>query len=300
MNEIRLREGFVGQKQWVIPRTYIARWMTHPLLQTLMPTDIGWYPNARYHYREREQGAEQYILIFCRSGSGWYEINGTRHSVNMNDALIIPRDTPHIYGASDSAPWSIQWVHFIGSEAKFLTYYLPLDQYTIPLDAACVQQVTKLFEECYEAMIGGFVLHRLLYCAQIVHHLLGSIVFNNGAFSPTQRTSQFRSLQPTITFLHENFDKNLTLGEMAAHAGLSASHFSALFKQQTGYSPTHYFLHLKMQHAGALLSLTKKPIHQISSEVGYDDPYYFSRIFKKIMGVSPRQYRETPAKHEPK
>ena len=92
---IRLREGFRGQKQWVIPRAIVQRWSTHPMLQPLMPTDIGWYPAARYHYREREQGADEHLLIVCVAGAGWYEIDGVKGTVQPDEALIIPRGTPH-------------------------------------------------------------------------------------------------------------------------------------------------------------------------------------------------------------
>lgn len=295
MMAIRLREGFVGQKQWVIPKATLSQWITHPILQPLTPTDIGWFPHARYHYREREQGAEQHILIFCRAGSGWYEIDGERREIGVDEALIIPRGVPHCYGASEDDPWSIQWVHFVGTEADFFIYHLPSHEYCLSVDPKCAARIETLFEESYASFVGGFVLHRLVYCAQVVHHLLGSLFFNNTAFSPTLRTSDFHSVEPTLAFLHANIARSLTLSEMAKHAGLSASHFSYLFKQQTGYSPVDYFIHLKMQHACALLSLTKKPIHEIGGEVGYDDPYYFSRLFKKVMGVSPRDYREHPA-----
>jgi AraC-like DNA-binding protein len=294
MPPIRIREGFQGQKQWVIPKATLDRWSTHPMLGPLIPTDIGWYPTAKYHYREREQGADEHILIFCTEGEGWYEIGGQHEMVQPNEALLIPRGTPHIYGASDEFPWSIQWVHFYGTEADFFMLQLPLGEYKLLVDPECAATIDRLFRECYHSFVGGFIMHRLVYCAQVLRHLLGCLFFNNNHFSPGQRTSRFHSIEPTLAFLHQNMGRNLTLKEMAVHAGLSSSHFSFLFKQQTGYSPMDYFIHLKMQHACTLLSLTRKTIHEIAYEIGYDDPYYFSRIFKKVMGISPRQYRESP------
>ncbi|HLA42747.1 MAG TPA: AraC family transcriptional regulator [Aggregatilineales bacterium] len=294
--ERRIRDGFAGQKQWVIPRMFLSRWAAHPMLQTLIPTDIGWYPSAQYHYRERPEGAEQHILIFCVEGSGWYQIGDQIYTIEKYEALLIPRGQPHIYGASSSVPWSIHWVHFTGTEADLFVYHMPQGEYTLPIAPRCASLIENLFEECYESFIGGFVLYRLIYCTQVLHHLLGQAFFNNDFFSPTQRSSSFHSLHSTLTFLHQNINQNLKLSDMADHAGLSISHFSFLFKQQTGYSPMDYFIHLKMQRASAMLSLTDQTIHEIAFEIGYDDPYYFSRLFKKVMGVSPRHYRESPAK----
>jgi AraC family transcriptional regulator, arabinose operon regulatory protein len=295
MAQIRIREGFVGQKQWVLPRTILARWSAHPMLQQLSATDLGWYPAARYHYRERPGGADEHILIFCVDGEGWCEIDGARLKIAPDEAVIIPQGTPHIYGAAEQKPWTIHWAHFVGTAADFFVYYLPEGEYKLPVDPQGSAAIQDLFAECYDSFIGGFVLYRLVYCAHVLHHLLGRLFFNNSAFSPSQRTSRFHSLEATLSFLHQNITRNLALGEMAEHAGLSVSHFSFLFKQQTGYSPMDYFIRLKVQHACTLLALTGKTVHEVAYEIGYDDPYYFSRIFKKVMGMSPRQYRRQQA-----
>ena len=81
---------------------------------------------------------------------------------------------------------------------------------------------------------------------------------------------------------------------MADHAQLSKSHFARLFKEQTNYSPVEYFIRLKLQRACMQLALTRKTIREISYNLGYTDPYYFSRIFKKIIGKSPSQFRADP------
>jgi transcriptional regulator GlxA family with amidase domain len=66
-----------------------------------------------------------------------------------------------------------------------------------------------------------------------------------------------------------------------------------MFCKEVQFSPINYFLHLKIERAGQLLLHTNMKINQISLKLGFDDPYYFSRLFKKIKGVSPKQYRET-------
>jgi AraC-like DNA-binding protein len=291
MSTIRIREGFTGQILHVIPRSIVASASSHPLLYPLMPTDIGWYPQARYHYCARETGAPEHILILCAAGSGWYEFNRQMRPLQAGEALFLPRSQAHIYGASESDPWSIHWVHFVGSSADYLVNQLLNGIHTLKVDAEAMRHLDQLFRQCYDLFLGGFVLHRLIYVSQILHHILGCLVFHNRAFSPTQRTSRFHNLDATLAYLQDNLDQPLTLREMADHAELSVSHFSHLFREQTGYSPMDYFIHLKIQHACTLLTLTRKTIREISFAIGYDDPYYFSRIFKKVMGLSPRAYR---------
>lgn len=289
----RIQEGFSGQKMWVIPKPALAKWSAHPMLQSLIPTDIGWYPSAKYHYREREQGADEHILIYCVEGAGWCDIAGEHHLINASEALIIPRHTPHVYGAVEATPWSIHWMHFIGTEADFFVHHVPSGEYKLPVDPQCALAVDQLFKESYDSFVGGFILYRLIYCTQLLRHLLGRLFFANSYFSPVQRTSRFRSIEATLAYLNQNIHQDVSLTEMAKHADLSVSHFSYLFKQQTGYSPTDYFIHLKMQRACTMLLLTRKAIREIAYEIGYDDPYYFSRIFKKVIGLSPQHYRDT-------
>jgi AraC-like DNA-binding protein len=290
---IRISEGFKDQIRYVIPRQILPKFSEHPLVQPLMPTDIGWYPEARYHYCERENGANEHIVILCVDGTGRYDVNGEQGTLGANQALLIPRGTPHVYWASDTAPWSIYWVHFVGGNADFFAHQLS-GEHVLSVDEDAMSTLRHSFAECCKALMTGFVLERMIYAAQTLHHLLACLFFNNRAFSPTLQTSRFHNLDSTLAYLLNNVHKPLTLPEMARHADLSPSHFSRLFKEQTSYSPIDYFIHLKVQHACRLLFLTSMTVREIGYELGYEDPAYFSRLFKKVVGVPPTEYRNTP------
>ena len=81
---------------------------------------------------------------------------------------------------------------------------------------------------------------------------------------------------------------------MADYVGFSSSHLSAVFRQRTGHSPLNYFNILKIRRACEMLDSTDMKLNQISFKLGIDDPYYFSRLFSKLMGVSPKAYRSHP------
>jgi AraC family transcriptional regulator, arabinose operon regulatory protein len=99
-------------------------------------------------------------------------------------------------------------------------------------------------------------------------------------------------VEDAIHFMRENVRKRITLKEIALYVGFSPSHFSSLFQRSTGSSPLNYFIHLKIQEACHQLDFSDMKINQISIMFGYEDSLYFSRIFSKIMGFSPSDYRK--------
>ena len=99
------------------------------------------------------------------------------------------------------------------------------------------------------------------------------------------------SLDAIVEFMQINMQKPLRLEDFAREAGMSVSHFSELFRVQTGRSPMAYFIDIRMRHACRLLDLSHQPVKSVAIECGYGDPYYFSRVFKKVMGSSPEKYR---------
>ena len=96
--------------------------------------------------------------------------------------------------------------------------------------------------------------------------------------------------------MRANLDKSLSLEELAAECQLSKYHFSAKYKDATGYSPIKHFLHMKIEAACQLLDSTDLRISSVSAAVGYDDPLYFSRLFRKVTGTSPKDYRASHKK----
>jgi transcriptional regulator GlxA family with amidase domain len=103
-------------------------------------------------------------------------------------------------------------------------------------------------------------------------------------------------INDSILFMQSKLHQQLTVEDMALKHGLSTSHFSSLFRKATGMAPLDYFIHLKLQKACLLLYSSNMKIKKVASEIGYSDPYYFSRLFKKHMKVSPDQYRELQKK----
>ena len=92
--------------------------------------------------------------------------------------------------------------------------------------------------------------------------------------------------------LQENFQKDLSLDALSKELDISPYYFSKLFKEETGSNFVEYLTNLRMDRAKELLKDENRSMKEICMEVGYSDPNYFSRIFKKNLGVTPTEYRE--------
>jgi len=197
---IKLKDGFKNQIQYVIPQSILNGVKGHPLLAPLMITDIGWYPQAQYHFRERDEGAAEYVLILCEDGVGWCRIGQQYRWIEKNAILLIPKQCAHSYGASEEIPWTIHWVHFVGISGEYFAHQLQKDTYTLPVDTQTGLQVIRLFEDSYQALAEGFSERRLIYCAQVLHHILGSVFFGNQYFLPEMQARRFHSIETTQQF----------------------------------------------------------------------------------------------------
>src|SRR4249920_1106432 len=118
MSATKKREGFKGQRAIVLPPKILASHCeTHPVVRQLYVTDIGYYPNALYHHRQRVVGINQHILIYCVKGSGWAKVGDILYTISTGDFVLLPANLPHEYGADENNPWTIYWMHFKGSSS---------------------------------------------------------------------------------------------------------------------------------------------------------------------------------------
>lgn len=299
-NQIRKPDGFDAQKLFVQPDYMLKELNNSALTRPLFVSDIGFFPQARHHFRERPEGADSHIFIYCVEGEGWVEWSEEPSSTERSYPLterqlaVVPAGTPHRYGASADKPWSIYWFHLQGEDTAELIRTYGLDQGgPVRLPLSVHAQLLEQFEQCYRLLYDKhYSLPAQIHVAQTMRHLLSSIGLS--AERSAQDRKRERYFDEAVRYMTERLAESVTLPELAKQVGLSKQHLVYLFNREAGLPPIEYFLRLKMQRAGQLLDLTGLSVKEIAGAVGLSDPYYFSRLFKKIMGYSPTEYRGIP------
>ena len=287
---MKVKEGFTGERYIVIPEFIIDMMRKDPLLSTLHVTDIGYYPKAEYHFCERDTPVRQFILIYCVDGKGFYKVNGKEWSISAGQYFILPPGITHSYGSDNSEPWTIYWIHFEGTLAAQYSGETGVPRSIEPGSFSRIRQRHDLFEELFNILDSGLTIDNLRYAGSLFHHYLGSIRFIQ-QYRGAGGNSKSDSVDLAIHYLSENIERHLTLKEIADNCRVSESRLSAIFRERTGHSVLNYFNILKIRRACDLLDNSNLKLNQICFKVGIPDPYYFSRLFSKLMGMSPRNFR---------
>lgn len=292
MDEIvRKKEGFSGQKAIVIPRPVLnSRCARNSIISSLYITDIGFYPKAEHHYRQRTVGADQHIMIYCSEGRGWIKFRGNEYKMEPGDYCFIPQREPHAYAADTLNPWTIYWFHFKGSNADAIVEELSKSgrlKGFISYNGMCL----SLFDEIYARLDAGYGIEAMQYANMSFWKLLAVFIYNAESVADDKLHDK-DAVESAIEYMKSNVSKSLTLNQVSREVNLSGSHFSFLFRKKTGFAPMEYFNHMKVQLACQFLMFTGMRIKEIAHEVGIEDQYYFSRLFSRVMGLSPSHYRE--------
>lgn len=289
---IKGEDDRIYEKLIVLPPNYINGVKAHPLISPLYITDIGMFPNARYHYWERSSGCARHILILCTGGEGWVDIYGEKIEVKSGTLVIIPKNIPHRYGASTRNPWSIYWAHFDGYNAgSFFSWAAVSKIISLSVPGEKLRYLTGLFDSIYEELEKGYYVDNLVFTSNAFAYFL-SVIFSLYRASSSFPPKQAKYIEDAVRFMQDNVERSLTLADISSELKLSCNHIINLFKSKTGCTPIDYFIRLKIQKACQFLELTDLTVSEIAARLGFSDQYYFSRIFRKIMDLPPSRYRK--------
>lgn len=239
----------------------------------------------------RPKGRLDYQLLYIVSGKTHFFFDGKERIVTAGHMVLIPPRKEQRYDYFGAEKPEVYWVHFTGSEVKNI-----LRKYEIPMDdpvfySGASSTYAYLFKE---------MIHELQTCRTGFEELLA--MYLRQIFLLVQRTRQEQ--RPTVStyiqeemeyarrYFNEHYNEPISIQDYAESRNMSVCYFQRNFKQIVNHTPMQYLLTIRVNNAASLLETTDYSMAEISAIVGYEDPLYFSRLFRKLKGVSPSEYRK--------
>lgn len=238
----------------------------------------------------RDKGRKDYQLLYIASGKSHFFIDGKEHILTAGHMVIFHPDEPQHYKYYKEDRTSVYWVHFTGSQVEKI-----LEHYNIIRGEKIIYSGTSPdFQWLF-----GQIIQELQLCRKQYDEMLTLLLRNifilirrsleiNKNFTDTME----KEVSYAIYYFRDNFNKEINVDEYAQSLNISVSWFIRCFRQITGMTPLQYVINLRISNAQMLLETSDYTISQIAESVGYENALYFSRLFHKQTGISPKEYRK--------
>ena len=272
----------------VAPVVIRQRLAEHCLSQNCYPLAVGYYDKAAGHEMQRSHHNNN-LLIYCFAGRGHLQTPLWEGEVNSGELVLLPKGVSHRFWADAEQPWSIYWCHFAGHHAQDYLYHMDYRDDAPTCSIGESPALKAQFQALLAEASSGFNEAALIYAANMLKQLLTFVAKSLQEVDAGQRFN----LNAIQAYMLQNLDKPIDLDSLARLSNLSKFHFSKRYREATGYSPIQHLITMKMEYARYLLETSDMNIQDIARRVGYDDSLYFSRLFTKTAGLSPRNYRDS-------
>lgn len=249
--------------------------------------DIGmYYCGRRLNTVNHTYGPEirnHYLFVLVNKGNavmyGEKEIN-----FGENDLLIMhPGEKIHYNALTE---WSISWIGLYGDDVRKYMDLLDVSPDNPIIRISLYNELRTVMDKIYD-ISDDTSFSAKLSVTGLIYEFFSILMKNTADNNKTEIT------KAALKIIDYNFCENITVEQLAEHLSVDISHFSRKFTKKTGVSPKKYILDKRINRAKELLATTDASILEISNSVGYDDQFYFCRIFKKYTGVTPSEYRKT-------
>lgn len=278
--------------RYLVPRVMTRQLEQHPLSSQLYPRALGYYFAAAGHRMQRDTH-DDYLLIYCTEGGGEVRARGHRATLGPGDLLLLPEGLAHEYVADNEDPWTIFWAHFAGSETESFARHTGIALHPAGFQLQHIGMQSQLiadFEVLLELRNQVPDLPSHIFAANQIRQILSHIALLR-PLQERRTRHDLLDLERVHSLMQAHVHEKLELERLARSVNLSKFHFVKRYRELTGTTPINRFIQLKIERACHLLDTTDKEIKEVAFALGYEDPYYFSRIFRKHMGLSATQYR---------
>ncbi len=256
------------------------------------------YVACPYNWNVPERTVPQHALWLCLGGEANITVDGAPYRIGQGSLALIPAGSHRCAQHNPANPLRVYVVRFAARIHGVLDlptiFPVPITWYPHPSTMEeLVQTAQRIVAELTSPQLGS-TLAITGDCTRLVALLWRDAARQGGRGSPlTAAPITVARLAPVLQIIQARFAEPLTLAELAHPLNLHPAYFSSLFKELTGLPPMRYLAQYRFERARELLLTTTLPISAIAEETGYGDPFYFSRVFRKVEGMAPTEYRRS-------
>lgn len=251
--------------------------------------EIGQSEAQKPHTSSREN-LLSYLFFVVLEGSGTLTYNGQSHTLAKGDCVFLDCRKPYSHRSSENL-WTLKWVHFYGpSMHNIYEKYLQRGGMT-HFTSQRSREYNELLQELF--IIASSDSH--VKDMQINEKLSALLtILMQESWRPDKKNPRFsgkRNLREIKDYIDLHYHQKITLDDLAQQFFINKFYLTRLFKEQFGISVNHYLLQVRTTQAKQLLRFSNLSIEQVGQECGMNDANYFSRMFKKVEGITPGEYR---------
>lgn len=229
-------------------------------------------------------GRVDYYLMYIVSGRLKVWLPDGIRTAEAGDFIIFPPEYKYRYSSSGKVMLSYYFAHFTGSEVEKILDGCFLSPLPSLWNAGSSDEAALGFGSMLEAYARADELRDVSLSSALMRILVA-------LSSAVRAKNGERPLSRSMTYINSKYTEDISVGELAEMEGLSVSRYNVLFRSINGISPIKYIISLRIKHACTLLSSTDLAVNEIGAAVGYEDNHFFSKLFKKYVGISPTAYR---------
>lgn len=235
---------------------------------------------------------DSYIVHYIHEGLGTVYMGDREYRLTQGEGFIILPDTVIHYEADAQEPWTYSWFGFKGVQAKAFMQRAQLSAEYPVFKAQEPDTMAHLYEEMVQAgaspLAGGDVLHQSL-----LYRLMAALISSAPVRAEDHQLLSAKEvyIRQAVQFMENRYSQRTSILDIAQAVGLDRTYLSGLFKERYGKSLQAFFLEYRMNRAAELLRNPSLSVSEVAHSVGYTDPLLFSKMFKRVTGISPKGSR---------
>lgn len=227
------------------------------------------------------------ILHFVIKGKGILRINNRVYDIHKHQIFLIPDNIRAFYQADAEDPWEYIWVHIGGPKIPTILKEAGLTpEHPVYTPRESAKEI--------EGLIMDLLKHykRQYYCVGTLYRICDYMIKDSSALQEKEGNNTLLYVKNVINYIQLKYSEPIKIDNIAMSLGLNRSYLTRLFKEATGYSLQEYLLTYRMKMAAKMLTEDSASVAAVSSSVGYNDTFTFSKAFKRHFGCSPSDYRK--------